>query len=263
MNSARGVVIDVKSVHKSFGELKVLSGVSLQVLKGEVICLIGPSGSGKTTLLRTINGLERIDAGDIEVAGEAIARQMPAGNVEQPKSKDLRRIRAELGMVFQRYNLFPHMNVTENIIEAPVVVRGISKGEATTRARSLLKQFGLLEKEHAYPHQLSGGQQQRIAMVRALAMEPEAMLFDEVTSALDPELVGEVLRAMRKLADLGMTMVVVTHEMGFAKEVADRVVVFDQGVIIEEGPPKDIFSTPQHPRTRAFLARILQTENSR
>lgn len=188
---------------------------------------------------------------------------MPAGNVEQPKSKDLRRIRAELGMVFQRYNLFPHMNVTENIIEAPVVVRGISKGEATTRARSLLKQFGLLEKEHAYPHQLSGGQQQRIAMVRALAMEPEAMLFDEVTSALDPELVGEVLRAMRKLADLGMTMVVVTHEMGFAKEVADRVVVFDQGVIIEEGPPKDIFSTPQHPRTRAFLARILQTENSR
>ena len=261
MNHRTDVVIDVHDVHKSFGDLEVLRGISLQVHRGEVICLIGPSGSGKTTLLRALNGLETVDRGNIVVAGEAIARELPSGQVDVPKDKDLRRIRAELGMVFQRYNLFPHMPVLQNIIEAPMVVRGMSRDDATRRARDLLAQFGLLDKADSYPHQLSGGQQQRIAMVRALAMEPKAMLFDEVTSALDPELVGEVLRAMRELADLGMTMVVVTHEMGFAKEVADSVIVFDKGVIIEQGPPQQIFSTPRSERTRAFLARILHTED--
>lgn len=259
-STQREPIIDIRNIHKSFGDNQVLRGVSLKVFKGDVICLIGPSGSGKTTLLRSINGLEKINAGTIVVAGDAIAEELPGGEVRVPSDPALRAIRSELGMVFQRYNLFPHMTVTENIIEAPIVVRGMERGAAIERAHQLLEQFGLREKADAYPRQLSGGQQQRIAMVRALAMGPEAMLFDEVTSALDPELVGEVLKAMRELAHLGMTMVVVTHEMAFAREVADRVVVFDDGVIIEEGPPDEIFTNPQNPRTRAFLARVLLKE---
>lgn len=250
-------VIDAREVRKTFGSLEVLRGVTLKVAGGEVVCVIGPSGSGKTTLLRTLNGLERIDSGEIYIRGEQVAGSRRDGTGDRRRDKHLRLVRAELGMVFQRFNLFPHMSVLENVIEAPMHVRGLSKSAAIARAEDLLTQMGLSDKRNARPRQLSGGQQQRVAMVRALAMEPEAMLFDEVTSALDPELVGEVLKAMRQLATAGMTMVIVTHEMQFARDVADRIIVMDGGEIIEEGSPDVIFSAPTQARTEAFLARIL------
>jgi polar amino acid transport system ATP-binding protein len=258
--SGPGPLISMREVHKSFGTLEVLRGITLEVAPGEVVVLIGPSGSGKTTLLRTINALESIDAGSITVKGVALAVPGPDGKTKRPSDSAMRAVRAEVGMVFQQFNLFPHMTVMANVIEAPIFVRGLDRTTAVERARDLLRKVGLFEKATAYPHQLSGGQQQRVAIARALAMQPEIMLFDEVTSALDPELVGEVLRTMRVLADDGMTMVIVTHEMQFAREVADRVVVMDGGLIIEEGMPQDIFSAPKQPRTTEFLKRVLHED---
>ncbi len=255
-----GPLISIRDVHKFFGTLEVLRGVSLDVSSGEVLAVIGPSGSGKTTLIRTINALERIDSGSITVKGVPLAVPGPDGKTRRPSESAMRAVRAEVGMVFQRFNLFPHMTVMANVIEAPIYVRGLKRAAAEDRARALLSRIGLLDKADAYPHQLSGGQQQRVAIARALAMQPEIMLFDEVTSSLDPELVGEVLQAMRLLAEDGMTMIVVTHEMQFARQVADRIVVMDQGVIIEEGVPKEIFSSPKQPRTAEFLRRILHDD---
>ena len=255
-----GPIVSIRDVHKSFGKLEVLCGISLDIAKGEVVVLIGPSGSGKTTLLRTINALETIDSGAIFVKGVPLAVPGPDGKTRRPSEGAMRAVRAEVGMVFQQFNLFPHMTVTSNILEAPVNVRKLDRAVAEERARSLLAKVGLLDKADAYPHQLSGGQQQRVAIARALAMPPEVMLFDEVTSALDPELVGEVLRTMRVLADDGMTMVIVTHEMQFAREVADRVIVMDAGLIVEEGPAKTIFSAPTQPRTAEFLKRVLHED---
>ena len=258
--SATGPLISMRDVHKFFGTLEVLRGVSLDVASGEVVVLIGPSGSGKTTLIRTINALETVDSGSITVKGVPLAFPGPDGKTQRPSDGAMRAVRAEVGMVFQRFNLFPHMTVLANVIEAPRFVRGLDRSAAEERARILLAKVGLVDKVNAYPHQLSGGQQQRVAIARALAMQPEIMLFDEVTSALDPELVGEVLRTMRVLAEEGMTMIVVTHEMQFAREVGDRVVVMDQGVIIEEGDPTAIFSSPKQARTAEFLRRVLHTD---
>ena len=253
-------LISMRDVHKSFGTLEVLCGVSLDVAAGEVLVIVGPSGSGKTTLIRTINALESINSGAITVKGVPLAVPGSDGTTQRPSESAMRAVRAEVGMVFQRFNLFPHMTVMANIVEAPIHVRGLTRAVAEERAHDLLAKVGLLDKADAYPHQLSGGQQQRVAIARALAMQPEVMLFDEVTSALDPELVGEVLRTMRILAEEGMTMIVVTHEMQFAREVADRVVVMDQGVIIEEGTPSQIFTAPKEPRTIEFLRRILHED---
>jgi len=250
-------MIKIDNIIKSFGPLEVLKGVSLHVKSGEVVVVIGPSGSGKSTLLRCINYLEKIDSGRIEVDGQLIGKKEVNGRLVDAPNKEIYRMRENIGMVFQRFNLFPHMTVLQNIIEAPVLVKKVSKEEAVEKALLLLKKVGLEEKAHAYPAHLSGGQQQRVAIARALAMEPKIMLFDEPTSALDPELVGEVLAVMKDLAQEGMTMVVVTHEMGFAKEVADRVLFMDEGKIIEEGPPSQIFTNPNHARTREFLAKIL------
>ena len=240
-------MIQLKSVHKRFGDLHVLKGVDLHVRHGEVVVVIGPSGSGKSTLLRTINYLEPIDSGEIWVGGMAVHQH-----------KNLRQIRTKVGMVFQQFNLFPHLTALQNVVLAPTLVRKQSRDEAEKRAVELLRKVGLEQKAGAYSGQLSGGQQQRVAIARALAMDPKIMLFDEVTSALDPELVGEVLAVMRQLAADGMTMVVVTHEMGFAREAAHRVVFMDEGVIMEEGAPEQIFSNPQNPRTKQFLRRILE-----
>jgi polar amino acid transport system ATP-binding protein len=252
------LVIQAQSVHKRFGELEILKGVSLNVRRGEVVVLIGASGSGKTTFIRCLNYLEDIQGGSIRVNGK------PMGYIERADGKRVRdserniaRMRRDIGMVFQRFNLFPHMTVLENIIEAPTQVLGVSRREAEEQARQLLARVRLSDKADHYPSQLSGGQQQRVAIARALAMKPQAMLFDEPTSALDPETVGEVLQVMKELAEEGMTMVVVTHEMGFAREVADRVVVLHQGELIEEGPPAQVFGNPHHPRTREFLSRVL------
>jgi len=252
------LVIQAQSVHKCFGELEILKGVSLNVRRGEVVVLIGASGSGKTTFIRCLNYLEDIHGGSIRVNGK------PMGYIERADGKRVRdserniaRMRRDIGMVFQRFNLFPHMTVLENIIEAPTQVLGVSRREAEEQARQLLARVRLSDKADHYPSQLSGGQQQRVAIARALAMKPQAMLFDEPTSALDPETVGEVLQVMKELAEEGMTMVVVTHEMGFAREVADRVVVLHQGELIEEGPPAQVFGNPHHPRTREFLSRVL------
>jgi polar amino acid transport system ATP-binding protein len=250
-------LIAVRDVWKRFGVLEVLRGVTLDVDPGEVVVVIGPSGSGKTTLLRVLNCLETVDAGTIAIKGIPVAAPGPDGRTQRPRDRTIRAVRLEVGMVFQRFNLFPHMTVTQNITAAPIHVRGLEPGIAHARAADLLRRMGLLDKAAAYPHQLSGGQQQRAAIARALAMEPEAMLFDEVTSALDPELVGEVLKVMRQLAQDGMTMVIVTHEMQFAREVADRVIVMDQGRIIEVGHPQTIFRSPTHPRTAEFLHRVL------
>ncbi|OEC37244.1 polar amino acid transport system ATP-binding protein [Pseudomonas cuatrocienegasensis] len=251
-------VIEASGIHKSFGELQILKGISLQVRRGEVVVLIGASGSGKTTFIRCINLLEDIQAGRIRVNGQAMGyRERPDGSLVRDTERNIARQRRDIGMVFQRFNLFPHMTALENIIEAPIQVLGVSRAAALEDARRLLGRVGLTDKADHYPAQLSGGQQQRVAIARALAMKPQAMLFDEPTSALDPETVGEVLQVMKELAEEGMTMVVVTHEMGFAREVADRVVVLDQGELIEQGPPEQIFSQPQHPRTRAFLSRVL------
>jgi polar amino acid transport system ATP-binding protein len=245
-------------VHKRFGHNEVLRGVSLQVNRGEVVCIIGPSGSGKTTFLRCLNHLERIDSGRIELDGHLVGyRDRPDGRLAELSAREIARQRAEIGFVFQRFNLWPHMTALENIIEAPVYVRGEKRATAVAAAERLLERVGLSDKRDAYPSKLSGGQQQRVAIARALAMRPKLMLFDEATSALDPETVGEVLAVMEELAAEGMTMICVTHEMGFAREAADRVVMMDEGLIIEEGSPQHFFTRPAHERTRQFLSKIL------
>lgn len=249
-------VVEAIDVHKSFGPLEVLKGINLSVRKGEVVCLLGPSGSGKSTFLRCINHLELMTRGRIFVDGQLIGYHERGGALHEMSGRELAVQRRDIGMVFQRFNLFAHQNVLTNICQAPILNRGQSKDTAVARAKELLKMVDLEGREQAYPNQLSGGQQQRVAIARALAMDPKLMLFDEPTSALDPELVGEVLGVMRKLAADGMTMIVVTHEMAFARDVADRVVFMDQGVVVEEGPARDVIDNPQHERTRAFLKRM-------
>ena len=244
-------------VHKRYGRLAVLGGVNLEVGRGEVVVLIGPSGSGKTTLLRCINHLETLDGGRIEVDGELIGYRETNGRLREDSEREVARKRAAIGMVFQRFNLFPHLTALGNVIEAPIHVRKLARAEAEELGRTLLAKVGLADKLDVHPARLSGGQQQRIAIARALAMEPKLMLFDEPTSALDPELVGEVLDVMRSLADEGMTMIVVTHEMGFAREVADSVVFIDGGSVVEEGTPEELFDGPRQERTQAFLAKVL------
>jgi polar amino acid transport system ATP-binding protein len=252
------LIIEALDIQKSFGALQILKGISLQVRRGEVVVLIGASGSGKTTFIRCINLLEDIQGGRIRVNGRAMDyRERSDDNLVRDSERNIARQRRDIGMVFQSFNLFPHMTALENIIEAPIQVLGVPRAEALDQARGLLARVGLADKASHYPSMLSGGQQQRVAIARALAMKPQAMLFNEPTSALDPETVGEVLQVMKELAEEGMTMVVVTHEMGFAREVADRVVVLDQGELIEQGTPEQIFSNPSHPRTRAFLSRVL------
>ncbi len=254
-----GVVPMVKAeaVHKSFGRLEVLRGIDLEVAPREVMCMIGPSGSGKSTFLRCINHLEKIDAGRLSVDGELVGYRQRGNKLYELPDSEVCKKRSEIGMVFQRFNLFPHMTALENIMEAPLLVKRESRTTAEARARKLLDRVGLSDKVDCYPNQLSGGQQQRVAIARALAMEPKLMLFDEPTSALDPELVGEVLDVMRSLAKDGMTMVVVTHEMGFAREVGDSLVFMDGGVIVETGTPRDVLSNPKHDRTKAFLSKVL------
>ena len=242
---------------KHFGSLTVLDGIDLTVQRGQVVVIIGPSGSGKTTLLRCINHLEKIDSGRIYIEGQMLGYREVNGRLVEDREATIARIRSLIGFVFQRFNLFPHMTALENIIEAPVHVLHQPKAEVTERAMALLEKVGLQDKANTYPHKLSGGQQQRVAIARALAMNPKLMLFDEATSALDPELVGEVLKVMDQLAKEGMTMIVVTHEMGFAREVADEVIFMDKAVIVEEGPPEQVFDHPQHERTREFLRMIL------
>ncbi|TCL38201.1 polar amino acid transport system ATP-binding protein [Anaerospora hongkongensis] len=246
-------MIQMKKIYKSFAQTEVLHNVSLSVQKGEVVAVIGPSGSGKSTLLRCLSRLEVIDRGSISVGGEVLAADSPGGKSQYAAENEARRICRKMGMVFQHFNLFPHLTVLENVIEAPQVVQGLSREAITPEAELLLRKVGLLEKKDAYPSRLSGGQKQRVAIARALAMKPDIMLFDEPTSALDPELTGEVLKAMRQLAEEHMTMVVVTHEMAFAREVAHRVIFMDKGEIVEEGAPQLLFNSPQHPRTQAFL----------
>ena len=246
-----------EAVHKRFGRLEVLQGIDLEVAPKEVMCLIGPSGSGKSTFLRCINHLEKIDAGRLWVDGELVGYRQQGDKLYELRDKEVCRKRGEIGMVFQRFNLFPHMTALENVIEAPVRVKGEGESMAVERGRKLLDRVGLADKVDAYPNQLSGGQQQRVAIARALAMQPKLMLFDEPTSALDPELVGEVLDVMRQLALDGMTMVVVTHEMGFAREVGDSLVFMDGGVIVEAGKPRDVLANPQHERTKLFLSKVL------
>ena len=250
------LMVAATDVHKRFNQTEVLRGVSLTVAKGEVVVIIGPSGSGKTTFLRCLNHLEKIQSGQIMIDGESVGYRAKNGTLVEDAEPNIARKRAEIGMVFQRFNLFPHMTALQNIIEAPMHVRGTSREEAEASARKLLEKVGLANKADSYPSQLSGGQQQRVAIARALAMNPKLMLFDEATSALDPELVGEVLKVMQQLAEEGMTMVVVTHEMSFARNVAHRVVVMDQGQIIEQGDPKQIFDQPQQERTRTFLGMV-------
>jgi polar amino acid transport system ATP-binding protein len=244
------------NVHKAFGRNKVLRGISLEVYPGEVMCLLGPSGSGKSTFLRCINHLEKTDRGRIYVDGELIGGRLHNGRIYELKDKVICRSRMKMGMVFQHFNLFPHMTVLGNLIEGPVQVKREPRETALARARALLARVGLTDKENAYPRQLSGGQQQRVAIARALAMEPKLMLFDEPTSALDPELVGEVLAVMKDLAQSGMTMLVVTHEVGFARSVAHRVVLMDGGVIVESGSPVEVLDNPKNERTRSFLAKV-------
>ncbi|MGW0994762.1 amino acid ABC transporter ATP-binding protein [Streptomyces sp. NPDC002523] len=249
-------MVRAERVRKRFGQLEVLKGVDLEVAPGEVVCLIGPSGSGKSTFLRCINHLEAIDGGRIWVDGQVVGYKRRGSRLHELSDGEICRQRTEIGMVFQHFNLFPHMTVLQNLVEAPLRALRESKDETTERARGLLRQVGLEDKAHAYPRHLSGGQQQRVAIARALCMRPKLMLFDEPTSALDPELVGDVLTVMRNLARSGMTMVVVTHEMGFAREVADRVVFFDAGQAVETGPAEQVVTDPRHPRTRAFLAAV-------
>jgi polar amino acid transport system ATP-binding protein len=251
------LMVQAEGVHKRFGRLEVLRGIDLKVRPGEVTVMLGPSGSGKSTFLRCINHLEKINAGRLWVDGELVGYRQQGDKLYELKENEVCRKRAEIGMVFQRFNLFPHMTALGNVIEAPMRVKGVRKADAVERGRELLGQVGLADKTDVYPAQLSGGQQQRVAIARALAMEPKLMLFDEPTSALDPELVGDVLEAMRKLAENGMTMIVVTHEMGFAREVGTHLVFMDQGTVLEEGRPAEVFANPQHERTRAFLSRIL------
>jgi polar amino acid transport system ATP-binding protein len=250
-------MVEARAVRKAFGDNEVLQGIDLTVYAGEVISLLGPSGSGKSTFLRCINHLERIDGGEISVNGHLVGYRRHNGKKYELRPKEVAAARRDVGMVFQRFNLFPHLTAVENVMEAPVFVKGLKRAEARSRATELLQRVGMADKSAAYPAQLSGGQQQRVAIARALAMEPRLMLFDEPTSALDPELVGEVLDVMKRLAAEGMTMIVVTHEIGFAREVCDRVVFMDGGVIVEQGAPRDVFTNPQHARTRAFLSKVL------
>lgn len=250
-------MVRAENVVKRFGSLTVLNGIDLSVKRRQVVVIIGPSGSGKTTMLRCINHLEKIDGGRIYIEGQLVGYREQNGRLVEDNEASIARMRSQVGFVFQRFNLFAHMTALENIIEAPIHVLHQSRVEVTERAMGLLEKVGLAEKAGAYPHKLSGGQQQRVAIARALAMNPKLMLFDEVTSALDPELVGEVLKVMRQLAEEGMTMVVVTHEMGFAREVADRVIFMDKGVIVEEGSPEQIFDNAENERTRGFLSSIL------
>jgi ABC-type polar amino acid transport system ATPase subunit len=251
-------MIRLEGVNKSFGRLHVLRDVSLEVQKGEVVCIIGPSGAGKSTLLRCINHLEGIDSGTIYIEGTPVYRFTRDGKHVVDPDHRIEALRSQVGMVFQSFNLFPHFTALENVMVAPVHVRREPKEEVRRRAMALMAKVGLSDKIEAYPHELSGGQQQRVAIARALAMQPKAMLFDEVTSALDPELIGEVLRVMRQLAAEGMTMLVVTHEMGFAGDVADRVIFMADGLVVEEGPPQQIFSAPKSDRTKQFLQSILE-----
>ena len=250
-------MIRCEDVHKRFGRLEVLRGITFDVAKGEVVVIAGPSGSGKSTLLRCINHLERVNQGRIYVDGQPVGYREVKGKFLEKSEREVARMRASIGMVFQRFNLFPHLTALGNVIDAPIHVRKMGRGAAQEAGRAMLKKVGLGDKINAYPAQLSGGQQQRVALARALAMEPKVMLFDEPTSALDPELVGEVLEVMKSLAREGMTMIVVTHEMGFAREVADRIMLMDEGVIIEEGPPAQFFNNPRHDRTKLFLNKIL------
>jgi polar amino acid transport system ATP-binding protein len=249
-------MVRATSVHKSYGSVPVLRGVTLDVAHGEVTCLIGPSGSGKSTFLRCLNHLEKIDAGRVEIDGRLMGYRESGGRLHELHEREVLEQRSGVGMVFQHFDLFPHLTVLENLTLAPVCVRGVPRDQAVTKARTLLDRVGLLAKSGAYPSQLSGGQQQRVAIARALAMEPSLMLFDEPTSALDPELVGEVLDVMRTLAQSGMTMVVVTHEIGFAREVADTIVFMDGGVVVESGSPGQVLGSPRHERTRSFLAQV-------
>ncbi|UUO04076.1 amino acid ABC transporter ATP-binding protein [Mycolicibacterium novocastrense] len=250
-------MVKAEAVCKNFGALEVLKGVTLEIGRGEVLCMVGPSGSGKSTFLRCINHLEQVNAGRLYVDGELIGYRQRGNKIYEMPPREAARQRRDIGMVFQHFNLFPHRTVLENVIEAPIHVKRVKKDEAVARARDLLDQVGLTTKADAYPAQLSGGQQQRVAIARALAMSPKLMLFDEPTSALDPELVGEVLEVMKTLAAEGMTMVVVTHEMGFAREVANQLVFMDGGVVVEGGPPREVLSHPKHERTKAFLSKVL------
>ena len=258
--TGRSPLVHAVNVSKTFGDNQVLKGIDLDVYPGEVVVLLGPSGSGKTTFLRCINQLETINGGRIWVDGDLMGYEDKDGVLYRLHDKKIAEQRRDIGMCFQRFNLFPHKTALENVMEGPVQVKKMAKADAEKRAMELLAQVGLADKPAAYPAQLSGGQQQRVAIARALAMEPKLMLFDEPTSALDPELVGEVLKVMRDLAAKGMTMIVVTHEMGFAREVADRVVFMDGGVVVEQGPPAEVIGNPQHNRTKAFLRRMRQEE---
>ncbi|MGN6781458.1 MAG: amino acid ABC transporter ATP-binding protein [Marmoricola sp.] len=250
-------IVHAEQVRKSFGTTQVLHGIDLEVHDGEVMCIIGPSGSGKSTFLRCINHLEKIDGGRLSVNGNLVGYRRRGNKLHEIKERDVCRERADIGMVFQHFNLFPHMTVLGNVIEGPVQVRRMSRKAATERGMALLERVGLGHRAHAYPGQMSGGQQQRVAIARALAMEPRLMLFDEPTSALDPELVGEVLDVMKDLARSGMTMVVVTHEIGFAREVADTIAFMDQGRVVECGDPDSVTRSPREARTQAFLSKVL------
>jgi polar amino acid transport system ATP-binding protein len=250
-------MVKAEGVHKRFGRLEVLKGVDLEVQRGEVMVMLGPSGSGKSTFLRCINHLEKINAGRLSVDGELVGYRESGGKLHELHEREVARKRAQIGMVFQNFNLFPHMTARENVALAPIKVAGIGRAEAERRATELLARVGLADKLDTYPVALSGGQQLRVAIARALAMQPKLMLFDEPTSALDPELVGEVLDAMRQLAREGMTMIVVTHEMGFAREVADQVVFMDEGLVVESGKPDQVLAHPRHERTKAFLSKVL------
>jgi polar amino acid transport system ATP-binding protein len=251
------LMVKAEGVHKRFGRLEVLKGIDLEVRRGEVMCMLGPSGSGKSTFLRCINHLEKINAGRLSVDGELVGYRESGVKLYELREDEVARKRAEIGMVFQHFNLFPHMTALENVTLAPIRVKGVPRSDARNRGQQLLQSVGLGDKLDTYPVALSGGQQQRVAIARALAMEPKLMLFDEPTSALDPELVGDVLDAMRQLARDGMTMIVVTHEMGFAREVADEVVFMDEGVVVESGPPAEVLGSPREERTRAFLSKVL------
>ncbi|MFE2560969.1 amino acid ABC transporter ATP-binding protein [Streptomyces sp. NPDC059352] len=250
-------MVKADGVHKSYGAAHILRGIDLEVQNGEVFCLVGPSGSGKSTFLRCINHLERVDGGRLSVDGQLVGYRQKGDKLYELKDSEVAVQRRDIGMVFQRFNLFPHMTALGNVMEAPIQVKGESKAVARERAERMLDRVGLRDKMGNYPSQLSGGQQQRVAIARALAMEPKLMLFDEPTSALDPELVGDVLDVMRDLAESGMTMIVVTHEMGFAREVGDSLVFMDGGVVVESGNPRDVLGNPQHDRTKAFLSKVL------
>ncbi|CAG7584332.1 amino acid ABC transporter ATP-binding protein [Rhodococcus opacus] len=249
--------VEVRGVHKSFGALDVLQGVDLLVRKGEVTVILGPSGSGKSTLLRTLNHLEKVDRGTIRIDGDLIGYRRKGNKLHELREREILKQRSRIGFVFQNFTLFPHLTVLENVIEAPVSAQGRDRAEVEAEAIALLERVGVRDKAHEYPRQLSGGQQQRVAIARALALRPAVILFDEPTSALDPELVGEVLAVIKQLARDGATLVIVTHEVGFAREVADTAVFMDAGVVVEQGPPSQVIDNPQHARTTAFLSRVL------